>query len=120
MPCEEPGACSACIEGNRKLFVDQARAASCVVCLGEDCDAVVLCCSAAYHLQCLGKWLDAGNKTCPGCRHAIQWDVRPPAPPAPAFPWFMVHNLLNEMLEEHAPAGMRWCGTCMEFHVDDE
>ena len=47
---------------------------TCIVCLEDEPDVRMCCCSASVHAKCLADWLrNAPEPTCMQCRKAIDW-----------------------------------------------
>jgi len=65
---------------------EQARSATCLICLGDAPNIATLCCGAASHLNCLASWLTSGSHSCVQCRSALPAPVPRPLAPAPAAP----------------------------------
>ena len=46
---------------------------SCTICLGEIISECITDCSHIFCKECLDKWFDRGNSSCPMCRKSIQY-----------------------------------------------
>ena len=50
-----------------------ARANECIVCMETGPNVSLLCCGNHTHINCLKRWLDRGNHSCPYCRAQIEY-----------------------------------------------
>ena len=62
---------------------EQKRDEACMICMEDVPNIATLCCGAAVHLNCMGKWLaEAPDPTCVSCRTPLPRPVLRPADPA--------------------------------------
>jgi hypothetical protein len=54
-----------------KIVLDKEKEEECIICTEHLINARKLACSHHFHLICLSKWIEKGNKNCPICRKEI-------------------------------------------------
>jgi hypothetical protein len=64
---------------------EQKRDEACMICMEDAPNIATLCCGAAVHLNCMGKWLaEAPDPACISCRTPLPRPLLRPAAPAEA------------------------------------